>query len=62
LFDAIDRLAENPRPKRALKVKRGKGEVFSLRIDSYVIAYEIREQRLVIIILAVKPKDAQKPR
>lgn len=57
LFNAIDLLSENPRPKGSLRVKRGRGEVFSFRIDSYVVAYEIREQRLVIIILAVKPKS-----
>jgi len=54
LFAAIERLVDNPVPKGSVRLTRGNGELFSIRIRSWLVGYEIREQRLVIIILSLK--------
>ncbi|WP_394825843.1 type II toxin-antitoxin system RelE/ParE family toxin [Pendulispora albinea] len=56
LFDAIERLVDNP--KRKGSVRRGNTpSTFYVRVEArdqrYRVSYEIREQRLVIIVLKV---------
>ncbi len=54
LFEGIERLAANPRPRGSVRVRGSNGRRFSIRIRSHLVGYEIREQRLVILILTVE--------
>ena len=49
---AIDRLAENPYPKGAKKLKNS--EAWRIRVGDYRVIYEIHEQFLLIRIIRVR--------
>lgn len=49
---AIELLASNPRPSGAKKLVDGDGE-WRVRTGNYRIVYEIRDEVLVILVLAV---------
>ncbi len=56
LFDSIERLSEHPRPKGS-KRRRENEWTFWIHLNvgahSYAVDYEIREQRIIIVILDV---------
>lgn len=49
---AIDLLADDPRPPRAIQLVGGRGE-WRVRTGDYRIIYEIEDDRLVILVLQV---------
>lgn len=49
---AIDLLAHDPRPPGAKKLAGGDGE-WRVRTGDYRIVYEIRDQELVVLVLAL---------
>jgi mRNA interferase RelE/StbE len=49
---AIELLADNPRPPRAIQLVGGAGE-WRVRTGDYRIVYEIEDDRLVILVLRV---------
>lgn len=56
--DKIDALAENPRPRGAIKLK-GNFDAWRIRVADYRIIYEIRDGLLLIVVLRVaKRSDA----
>lgn len=46
----IDRLAENPRPRDAKKLA-DKEALYRIRVGSYRIVYEIRDDVLVVLVV-----------
>ena len=49
---AIELLADEPRPAGAKKLVRGDGE-WRVRTGDYRVVYEIRDQVLLVLVLAV---------
>ena len=49
---AIDRLAENPRPRGA-KVLQGKKGLLRVRVGDYRVLYQIVKERLVVLVVKV---------
>jgi mRNA interferase RelE/StbE len=49
---AIDLLADNPRPPRAIQLVGGGGE-WRVRTGDYRIIYEIEDDRLIVLVLTV---------
>ncbi|WP_287933145.1 type II toxin-antitoxin system RelE/ParE family toxin [Arthrobacter sp.] len=47
---AIDLLAENPRPPKAIQLVGGAGE-WRIRTGDYRIIYEIHDDRLIVLVL-----------
>lgn len=55
---AIDRLADNPRPRGAVKLSAS-DDIYRLRVGSYRIMYKVAdEQSLVLIARIAHRKDA----
>ncbi len=55
--DAIDDLAQDPRPQGVKKLKAG-DELYRLRVGSYRILYHIEDKRLVVLVVkAVDRRD-----
>jgi len=50
--DAIDSLAEDPRPEGARKLQ-GVDDLYRLRVGSYRIIYQIQDKKLVVLIVKV---------
>jgi mRNA interferase RelE/StbE len=56
--DAINRLADNPRPHGAIKLK-GFANKYRIRVGSYRVLYEIHDANIVVLIIqVVHRKDA----
>lgn len=51
----IDKLAENPRPLGALKLK-GAEQTWRVRVGDWRVVYEIRDDKLIVLILRVPPR------
>ena len=49
---AIDLLAGEPRPPRAIQLVGGSGE-WRVRTGDYRIVYEIRDEQLIVLVLRV---------
>lgn len=49
---AIDLLADEPRPPRATRLVGGAGE-WRVRTGDYRIVYEIKDDRLLVLVLSV---------
>lgn len=59
---AIDLLAENPRPPKAIQLVGGAGE-YRVRTGDYRIIYEIEDDQLVVLVLKVgHRRDVYGPR
>ncbi len=59
---AIDLLAENPRPPKAIQLLGGAGE-YRVRTGDYRIIYEIEDDQLVVLVLKVgHRRDVYVPR
>ena len=52
LTQAIRSLAENPRPSSCVKLS-GEDNVYRVRVGDYRIVYQIRDEQLVILVIAV---------
>ena len=50
---SFEKLAFEPRPSNVKKLKGIKAEVYRVRVENYRIVYEIRDKKLVIIVIAV---------
>jgi len=50
--DAIESLAENPRPPGGIQLTGGDGE-WRIRVGDYRIIYDIEDQYLVILVLRI---------
>ena len=49
---AVDLLAEDPRPPAATRLVGGAGE-WRVRIGDYRVVYEIEDERLLVLVVAV---------
>ena len=58
---AIDLLSENPRPAGAKKLVGGGGE-WRVRTGNYRIIYELNDDALLVLVLAVGPRRQIYPR
>lgn len=56
IIDAIDALADNPRPSGVKKME-GYKSLFRLRVGQYRVAYEIHDKVLLVIIAAAGNRD-----
>lgn len=56
VMDAIQGLAENPRPHGALKMSGGSGQ-YRIRVGEYRIAYEIHDKKLLVIVVRAGRRD-----
>jgi mRNA interferase RelE/StbE len=52
LVEAIQRLADRPRPHGARKLQ-GYDAVYRIRVGQYRVVYEILEDRVIVIVLKV---------
>jgi mRNA interferase RelE/StbE len=52
IVEKITALAENPRPEGYLKLK-GTQNQYRIRIGDYRVRYEILDQRLIVLVIAV---------
>ncbi len=50
--DAIDALAETPRPAGVKKLA-GRGDLYRVRVGDYRIVYRIEDDRLVVLVIRV---------
>jgi len=53
--ERIDRLAADPRPPGAKKLK-GKSDLFRLRSGNYRIIYSIEDVRLIVLVIRIGPR------
>lgn len=53
IADAIDALADNPRPSGAVKLAGEADNLWRIRVGDYRIVYQIQDERLVVLILRV---------
>lgn len=60
LVAVLRKLAENPRPPKAKKLK-GLDELYRVRVGSYRILYTIEDKKLIILVIRIAHrKDAYK--
>ena len=52
LVAVLRKLAENPRPAKATKLK-GLDELYRVRVGNYRIVYTIEDQKLLILIVRI---------
>lgn len=52
LIEAIDSLAEDPRPAGCRKL-RGKRDLYRIRVGAYRVVYQVRDEVLVVVVVAV---------
>lgn len=52
LREAIDGLAENPRPSGCVKLQGG-DELFRVRVGDYRIVYQIQDTVLVVLVVQI---------
>lgn len=50
--EAIDGLADNPRPPGCVKLQ-GPGELFRVRVGDYRVVYEIQDAVLVVLVVQI---------
>jgi len=56
IFNRIDRLAENPRPRRAYKLAGKWSGHYRIRIGNYRIVYTVQDDILLIIVVKIAPR------
>jgi mRNA interferase RelE/StbE len=52
LVIVLGKLAENPRPPKAIKLK-GLDELYRVRVGNYRIVYTIEDQKLLVLIIRI---------
>ena len=52
LREAIDGLAESPRPPGSVKLQ-GEGELYRVRAGDYRIVYQIQDAELVVLVVQI---------
>jgi mRNA interferase RelE/StbE len=52
LREAIDGLAENPRPPDYVKLK-GNDEVYRVRVGDYRVIYQIQDAVLIVVVVEI---------
>ena len=52
LREAIDGLAENPRPPGSVKLQ-GEGELFRVRVGDYRVVYQVQDAVLVVLVVKI---------
>lgn len=52
IVERISRLADNPRPAEAKKL-RGPGEIWRIRVGHWRVCYQIRDGVLLVLVLIV---------
>lgn len=50
VMDAINALADNPRPP-GIKAMKGATDLYRLRVGDYRVIYTVQDQRLVVLVL-----------
>lgn len=56
IADAIDGLAATPRPPGSVRLA-GAGAVWRIRVGGYRILYEVRDQRLVVLVIRIAKRS-----
>lgn len=54
--DAIEALAEEPRPPRCMRLK-GYSDVWRVRVGNYRICYQIDDGKLVVLVITISTRD-----
>ena len=52
ISDALDDLAENPRPRSSKKLK-GAEDLWRIRVGDYRVIYTIRDDELIVLVVRV---------
>lgn len=52
LLQAIEKLADEPRPPGCVQLKGGDGEL-RIRVGDYRVVYDIEDEQLVVLVLRV---------
>ncbi len=55
IADAIDALAEDPRPD-GFRMVQGEENTYRIRIGTYRVLYEVHEQEVIVKIVRVSPR------
>ena len=48
----IDKLAENPRPRGAEKLK-GEDGLYRIRVGDYSVIYQVRDKALIVLVVKI---------
>lgn len=49
-LQAIEKLAEEPRPPGCVQLKGGDGE-FRIRVGDYRVVYDVEDEKLIVLVL-----------
>lgn len=52
IADALDRLAEDPRPP-GVKALKGNARILRIRVGDYRVVYTVQDQLLVVLVVAI---------
>ena len=52
IFDAMDELGEDPRPRGCVKLK-GEDELWRIRVSDYRVVYSIEDEMLIVLVVRV---------
>ncbi|MCC7354997.1 MAG: type II toxin-antitoxin system RelE/ParE family toxin [Anaerolineae bacterium] len=55
--EAIDALAETPRPLGCLPVKDAPPDTYRIRVGDYRVVYVVRDEILVVVVIRVVPRS-----
>jgi mRNA interferase RelE/StbE len=56
LVRAMDKLAENPRPRGCVQLKGHRGEYYRIRVGDWRIIYTIKDDVLIVIVVQLGPR------
>lgn len=54
--DAIEALAEDPRPPSCIRLK-GYSDVWRVRVGNYRVCYQIDDGKLVVLVITISTRD-----
>lgn len=52
IADAIDALADNPRPPGVVKLA-GEDDLYRIRVGDYRLVYQIQDDRLIVLVVRI---------
>jgi mRNA interferase RelE/StbE len=55
--EAIDALAETPRPRGCLPVKDAPSDTYRIRVGDYRVIYVVQDAILVVVVIRVAPRN-----